>query len=150
MTSQELDFDRSLLGVDHDAGTYIVEKDAILSFCKAIGETGSIYTDEGAAKAEGHPGLVAPSMFCALFVREVGRPDVNLKFGRRSFRAGESIETMAPIHAGDTLTAKLRLKEVYAKTGRSGTMAFTVWETSFTNQHGQQVAAVQESMVKRD
>jgi acyl dehydratase len=150
MTTQELDFDRSLLGVDHDAGTYTVEKDAIFSFCQAIGETGSIYTDEDAAKAAGHPGLVAPSMFCALFVREVGRPDVNLKFGRRSFRAGESIETMAPIHAGDILTAKLRLKEVYAKTGRSGTMAFVVWETSFTNQDGHQVAAVQESMVRRD
>ena len=32
--------------------------------------------------------------------------------------------------------ASSHLKEVYPKTGRSGTMVFTVWETTFTNQDG--------------
>ena len=150
MTTQELDFDRSLLGADFDAGTYAVEKDAILVYCKAIGETGPVYTDEDAARAAGHPSLVAPATFCAMLVRSSGRPDIKLNFGNRGFHAGEAIESLETVHAGDTLTAKTRLKEVYAKTGRSGTMAFVVWETSFTNQHGQQVVAVQESYVRRD
>jgi acyl dehydratase len=150
MTSQELDFDRSHLGVDYDAGTYPVEKDEVLRYCRAIGETGPIYIDEAAARAAGHPGLLVHPTFCAMFVRSFGRPDIKLNFGRTSFHAGEAIDSMAPIHVGDTLTAKTRLKEVYAKTGRSGTMAFTVWETSFTNQDGQQVVSVLESMVRRD
>ena len=150
MTTQELDFDRSHLGVDYDAGTYPVDKDEALRYCQAIGETAPIYTDEDVARTAGHPGLLVHPTFCAIFVRSFGRPDIKLNFGRTSFHAGEAIESLAPIHVGDTLTARTRLKDVYAKTGRSGTMAFVVWETSFTNQHGQQVVAVQESMVRRE
>ena len=150
MTTQELDFDRSLLGVEYPAGTHQVEKETILTYCQAIGETDPIHTDEAAAKAAGHPGLVAPLAFCATFVRDFGRPDIKLNFGRTMFHAGEDIESVAPIYAGDTLTATTLLKDVYAKTGRSGTMAFVVYETSFTNQQGQKVAAVRESWVRRD
>ncbi len=150
MTTQNLEFDRSLLGVDHPAGTFPVEQKAILNYCRSIGETNSIHTDEAAARAAGHPALVAPPTFCSIFVRALGRPDIRLNFGRTGFHAGEALETLAPIYAGDTLTAKTRLKEVYAKTGRSGTMVFVVWETSFTNQHSQVVAAVQESHVRRE
>ena len=46
--------------------------------------------------------------------------------------------------------ASSHLKEVYPKTGRSGTMVFTVWETTFTNQDGLVVADVQESYASRE
>ncbi len=150
MTTQELDFDRSLLGVEHDAGTFQVDQETILAYCRIIGETGPIHTDDAASRAAGHPALVAPPIFCTLLVRGFNRPDIKLNFGRRGFHAGEAIESLAPVYAGDTLTATTRLKEVYAKTGRSGTMAFVVWETAFTNQHGRQVAAVQESWARRE
>lgn len=150
MTTQQVDFDRSLLGVDYPAGTFQVEKDALLRFCKAVGETDPVYTDEEAARQAGHRALVAPPTFCANFVRGLGRPDIKLNFGRTGFHAGEAIDTLAPVYAGDTLTATTRLKDVYTKTGRSGTMVFVVWETSFTNQHGQRVADVQESHVRRE
>lgn len=150
MTTRELDFDRSLLGVEYAAGSFQVEREAILAYCRAVGETAPIHTDEAAARAAGHPALVAPPVFCTLFVRGFSRPDIKLSFGRAQFHAGETIENLAPIYAGDTLTATTRLKEVYTKTGRSGAMAFVVWETSFTNQHGHQVTAVQESFARRE
>ena len=150
MARQELDFDRSLLGVEHLAGVFHVRKDTIVKYCRAIGEANPIHTDETAAKAAGHPALVAPPIFCTLFVRGFNRPDIKLRFGRTRFHAGEAIENLAPIYTGDTLTATTRLKEVYTKTGRSGAMAFVVWETSFANQHGQQVATVQETFVNRE
>jgi hypothetical protein len=34
------------------------------------------------------------------------------------------------------------ISEIYTKTGRSGTMIFVVNRMSFTNQHGEKVAAV--------
>ncbi|MBI2171455.1 MAG: MaoC family dehydratase N-terminal domain-containing protein [Chloroflexi bacterium] len=149
-TEQQLDFDRSQLGVEYPAGAFQVRKEDILRYCKAIAERAPVHTDEEAARAAGHPSLLAPPTFCAMFVRAMGRPDIRLTFGRTSFHAGEALEAHAPIYAGDTLSAATRLKEVYAKTGRSGTMAFIVWETSFTNQHGELVASVQESFVRRD
>ena len=39
--------------------------------------------------------------------------------------------------------------ELYAKTGRTGTMVFVVWETTFSNQDGTVVAEVEESFARR-
>ena len=77
-------------------------------------------------------------------------PDINLKFGSTRFHAGQRIQSKAPIFAGDRVTASSHLKEVYPKTGRSGTMVFIVWETTFRNQDGQVVADVQESYAARE
>ncbi|HEU0021958.1 MAG TPA: MaoC family dehydratase N-terminal domain-containing protein, partial [Dehalococcoidia bacterium] len=76
--------------------------------------------------------------------------DINLKFGRTRFHAGQRVQARAPILAGDFLTASSHLKEVYPKTGRSGTMVFIVWETTFRNQKGEVVADVQESYAARE
>ena len=46
----DLKYDRSLLGVDHDIGTYDVTKEMIISFARSTGETGVQYLDEEAAK----------------------------------------------------------------------------------------------------
>ena len=68
----------------------------------------------------------------------------------RLIHAGQRIQSRAPIFAGDQVTASSHLKEVYPKTGRSGTMVFIVWETTFRNQHGDVVADVQESYAARE
>jgi hypothetical protein len=77
-------------------------------------------------------------------------PDIELKFGRTRFHAGQVVEPVAPIVAGDSLMACSYLKEVYPKTGRSGTMVFIVWETTFTNQRGDVAAKVRESYAARE
>ena len=146
----DLKYDRSLLGVDHDIGTYDVTKEMIISFARSTGETGVQYLDEEAAKNTVYGGLVAPPTFCNMFVNGVSRPDIKLEFGNVGLFAGQSIENRTPARPGDTLSAKTRLKEVYAKTGRAGKMVFAVWETQFTNQGGDTVALVQESFVRRN
>ena len=150
MEINELEFDRNLLGVNHSAGTFYVTHEAILGYCQSIGETASIHTNEAAAKAAGHPALMAPPAFCSVFVRGLDRPDIKLNFGQTGFHAGEAIDILSPIYSGDTLVANTSLKEVYTKTGRSGTMVFIVWETFFTNQHGLVVTAIRESHVRRE
>jgi hydroxyacyl-ACP dehydratase HTD2-like protein with hotdog domain len=76
-------------------------------------------------------------------------PDIKLNFGKGRVHAGQVLETLGPIQAGDTLSASSRLKDVYAKTGRTGTMVFIVWQTVFSNQRGEAVAAVEESYAAR-
>ena len=146
----ELEYDRSLHTRDIASGPFEVTGELIQGFCRAIGEANPLYTDEEAARRAGYPGLVAPPTLCTLFVRRVHLPDIQLKFGRLRLHAGQMVEALAPVVAGDTLRAVSRLKEVYPKTGRSGTMVFIVWETVFTNQRGEPVAAVQESFAARE
>ncbi|GIT69889.1 MAG: hypothetical protein Ct9H300mP27_09930 [Chloroflexota bacterium] len=58
--AMELDYDRSLYGVEHKAGPFDVTKDMVTAFTKSIGQDGEIYNDEAAALAAGYKGLVAP------------------------------------------------------------------------------------------
>ena len=146
----ELEYDRSLYGKEHQAGPFEVSKEMVLAFNQSLGETASAFNDEAAAQAAGYRSIVAPPTLCTLFVRRVQLPDINLKFGHTRFHAGQRVQANALVVAGDSLTASSHLKEVYAKTGRSGTMVFIVWETTFRNQDGQVVADVQESYAARE
>ena len=149
MTTPELDYDRSLLGKEHKAGPFQVTRELIDKFCAALGETNPLYLDEDAARRAGYETVLAPTALCTLFVHQVVLPDIKLTFGRRRVHAGQVLETLGPIQAGDSLTASSHLKDVYAKTGRTGTMAFIVWETVFFNQRAEAVAAVEESYAAR-
>lgn len=146
----ELEYNRSLYGKEYEAGPFEVTKELIQAFSRSIRETNPIYTDEAAARASGYRSLVAPPTLCTVFVRRVSLPDINLQFGRLRFHAGQRVQPRAPIVAGDFITASSHLKEVYPKTGRSGTMVFIVWETTFRNQDGEIVADVQESFAVRE
>ena len=148
--AMELEYNRSLYGVEHEAGPFEISREQIKGFSAGLGETGRIHLDESAARAEGHRDVVAPPTFCTILVNKVQLPDIGLKFGRTSMHAGQRVQYRAPIVAGDSLTASSHLKEVYAKTGRSGTMVFVVWETTFRNQDGAVVADVQESFARRE
>ena len=151
MTTADTDivFDRSLLGVDHDIGSFPVTKDMIAKFAHSTGETNPVYLDDEAGAASEYGSIIAPPTFCNMFVSGVTRPDIKLEFGDVSLFAGQAIECVGPVKPGDTLFARTRLKDVYAKTGRSGKMVFQVWETSFANQDDDTVALVQESFVRR-
>jgi acyl dehydratase len=140
-------YDRSLLGVEHVIGSFQITAEMILAFSTATGETHPAYSD--AARATEHGGLRAPPTFCNNLVDGFKRPDIKLTFSDVSLFASLAIDDLAPVRPGDTLEAKTMLKDVYAKTGRSGTMVFAVWETRFTNQHGITVVLVRESFVQR-
>ena len=146
----ELEYDRSLYGKEHLAGPFEVTKQLIRDFSRSVGETNPVFVDEAAAQNAGHRGLVAPPTFCTALVHRVSLPDINLKFGRMQVHAGQRVTPRAPIVAGDFLSASSHLKDVYPKTGRSGTMVFIVWETTFRNQNGEVVAEVQESFARRE
>ena len=147
MTSdQQIKFDRSLLGVEHPVGTFAVTREMMLAFSRATGETSLAYVGDCSGSGE----IVAPPTFCNIFASNATRPDIKLEFGDIGLFAGQSIEPRAPVAPGDTLTATTKLKDVYAKTGRSGMMVFAVWQTSFANQKGETVALVEESYVRRN
>jgi acyl dehydratase len=146
----ELEYNRDLHGVEHRAGPFEITADLIQTFNRSIGETNPMFTDAAAARAAGYTGVLAPPTLVTMLVRNVELPDIELKFGVTRFHAGQRVQSRAPIVAGDSLMASSHLKEVYPKTGRTGTMVFTVWETTFTNQDGVVVADVQESYAARE
>ena len=146
----ELNYDKSLHELEHKAGPFEITAEMIQAVNGSLAETGPAFTSDEGAKESGFRGMIAPPTLCSIFVREVQLPDVGIEFGRTQMHAGQRVQPVAPIYAGDRVTASSHLKDVYAKTGRSGTMVFIVWETTFRNQDGDVVAEVQESFARRE
>ena len=149
-TDEGINYDRGLLGKEFPIGTFEISREMILEFSRASGEVNPIYVDETLAAKSEYGDIIASPTFCNLFVNGGEKPDIKLEFGDIGFFAGQAIENLSPIRPGDTIKVSSRLKEVYAKTGRSGKMVFAVWETKFDNQDGKTVALVDESYVRRN
>ena len=149
-TEEDIEYDRSMLDVEHHIGSFSITREMILAFAASTGETHPLYSDEEAAKASEYGDLIAPPTFSNIFIDGFKRPDIGLKFGDVGLFASQAIESVSPVRPGDTLEAKTRLKDVYSKTGRSGKMVFVVWETSFTNQKGETAVLVRDSFLRRN
>ena len=144
-----IDFDRSVIGVEVEVGTNEVDKERIIAYARAIGETNPLYLDEEAAKAGPYGTIIAPPLFYNLFSVQGGL-DPKVKFGNTGFDGGQHVEFFEPIRAGDTISAKTQVADVYAKTGRTWTMVFTVRRTTFTNQKGEKTIVMDRINVRRD
>ena len=149
--TDSIEFDRSIIGVDVSVGSHQVTKEEIIAYAKALDETNPLYLDEEAASAGPYGAIIAPPGFYHS-IRLNQMPDPKLQFGDRNsgFIAGQSIEYFEPIRAGDTISAKAQIADVYAKTGRTGTLVFVVRRTTYSNQHGRTVMIVDGTNVRRE
>lgn len=145
-----LEYDKSWIGKEFDHYSYEVTKDDIVEFARSLGETNPLYTDEDYAKTTPYGGLIAPPTFCVTFRSRANMPDLKLSYGKRGFDGGKECVFYAPVRPGDTITGVDRIAEVYEKTGRSGSMIFIVRESVLTNQHGEKIAVVRQSLIRRD
>ncbi|MFZ0658011.1 MAG: MaoC family dehydratase [Candidatus Binataceae bacterium] len=125
-----------------------VTAEKIANYCIAIGDLNPLYLDPIAAQAGPYGGIIAPPWFATLIRRGEGSAERNL-FPRGSLMAGIDLELKTPIRPGDSISVTTEVKETYEKTGRTGTMTFTVIRSTLTNQNGELVAYVDSRMMSR-
>ena len=146
-----IEFDRSVIGMDVSVGSHRVTKKEIIDYARAMGETNPLYVNDKIAKSGPYGAVIAPPGFYhSIRLDQRQMPDIKLKFGDRNsgFIAGQDIEYFEPIRAGDTISGTAQIADVYAKTGRTGTLVFIVRRTTYTNQHGRTVMIVDGSTVR--
>jgi hypothetical protein len=121
-------------------------------FAKAIAETDPVYSNLAAAKAAGHPSI--PLMPTFIFCLEQGRPDgykliqdmgVDIS---RILHGEQQFSFHKPVYAGDTLTFKTKITDIYDKKG--GALEFFVRSTTVTNQNGDHIADSRGTVVVRN
>jgi len=135
----DFEYDHDIIGVEFEVGQATITREQIARYCSAVGETNPLYLDEAAAQAGPYGTIIAPpSMLSALLMEP--RPDPDVRFGNASYAAGTRFEYYEPVRAGDTIRVTALVKEVFAKTGRSGTMVFAVYQSRYRNQHDVEVA----------
>jgi acyl dehydratase len=127
-----------------------IEWGKVREFARAIKDPNRAYFDLELAQREygGVPIPVTFLMTSAFWQDEESMPAVHFDLGR-VLHGEQEFEFFKPIHVGDVLTGVTRVADVYDKTGgRGGTMTFTVLETTYTNNKGEQVAVARSVIVE--
>jgi 3-methylfumaryl-CoA hydratase len=131
------------VGVEFDEARFTIDRQKMLDWAAACGETDSRFVDPDDPDFQAHP------TFTAQYSSRQWLPDGFPELGNgRGIDGGKSVELHRPIRAGDVLTAKAMIADIYDKTGRSGTMIFIVHRMVFTNQHGEPAATVDWRMIR--
>lgn len=149
----------ALIGVER-VRQYDVTKRDIRRFAQAIGEANPVHCDEEYAKSTRYGAIVGPPLLCQMFTFEDVPVDRLPRDGSpveaavpvpacKTVGGDSSYEIFRRVRAGDKITARSALKDVFAKEGRSGRLYFIVVETEFSNDRNEMVARETATYIKR-
>ena len=133
-----------IVGREADLGRVEVTAEAIEAYLRWAGDAARLRCIADASQP-----LEAPPTFCLSLYRGM-MPTVDLPDGCFAMYGGHDIEIHHPIRAGDWLSIRARISDVYAKSGRSGTLTVVVRQVSMCDDSGVEVARVAErQMIRR-
>ncbi|WP_414935970.1 MaoC family dehydratase N-terminal domain-containing protein [Amycolatopsis sp. cmx-11-51] len=114
--------DQSFTGrVYPPTSTYEVSREKIREFADALGDANPLYLDAEAAKAAGHPDVIAPPTFLTIINLAsinaiVTDPELGLDYSRMVH--GDQRFTYArPVHAGDVLSLTTHIDNIMTRAG---------------------------------
>lgn len=144
---------KELIGYDIGVlGSFPVERGKIHEFATALLDDNPIYHDPEYASRTSFGGVLAPPTFTMVMAHFLPPPSNVPDLGldpTRILHGEQEFEYYLPILAGDVLTARTRISDIYEKEGkRGGTLTFVVFETEFTNQRGQKVAVSRMTVIE--
>jgi acyl dehydratase len=143
--------DKKWTGHELPPSEMTIERGSLRLFAQAIGEIDPVYTDVAAARAAGYADLPAPPTF--LFAAELDSGESSklldlLAVPLHKVLHGEQGFTYhRPACAGDTITVRPRIAEIYDKKG--GALEFVVKTAEARNQRGELVAEMRTVIVCR-
>ena len=114
--------DQSFVGRSYPpTPAYEVGREKIREFAEAIGDPSSVYTDPDAAKALGHPDVIAPPTFAFTLTYAaagvvVQDPELGIDYGR-VVHGEQKFAYTRPIRAGDLLTVVSTIEAVKSLAG---------------------------------
>jgi len=114
--------DQSFIGrVYPPTEPYEVGREKIREFADAVGDTNPAYRDPDAAKALGHPDVIAPPTFAIVLTSRAAQqvimdPELGVDYSR-VVHGEQRFAHVRPIHAGDALTVVVSVENVRAAAG---------------------------------
>ncbi|GAA0442295.1 MaoC family dehydratase N-terminal domain-containing protein [Streptomyces olivaceiscleroticus] len=114
--------DQSFVGRTYPpTAPYEVGREKIREFAEAIGDANPVYTDTEAAKALGHPDVIAPPTFVfAITFQAAGQvvedPQLGLDYSR-VVHGDQKFSYTRPVRAGDRLTVTSTIETIKSLAG---------------------------------
>jgi len=128
-----------------------VERGKIREFADAIGDQNPIYRDPDYAAKSPAGGILAPPTMLRSFLYETRDSIEALKVKDWSYivHGEQEVEYLAPVVAGDVLTAQDTITSIVEKESRrAGKLQIAVIETTFRNQRGETVQIARRTLVE--
>lgn len=142
--------DTSFAGRAYPPGdVYVVSHEKIREFAEATGATHPAHTDVDAARALGHPDVVAPPTFAVVIAQRteaqyVDDPAAGIDFSR-VVHADERFTHHRPLHAGDRVRTTLHVDAVTLRAG----LAMVTTRCEIADEDGSPVATVVSTLAVR-
>ena len=100
---------------------YEVGREKIREFADAINDPNPVYRDAAAARALGHPDVIAPPTFAIILTLKAGHqvitdPDLGIDYSR-VVHGEQRFEHVRPIRAGDVLQVVVTVQDIRAAAG---------------------------------
>lgn len=132
---------RTRIGTRSQPVSRRIEVGALIKFANATGQTDPLYLDEA-------NGPVAPPTYLSTFCAEglAGLFATDLPFSM-FLHTDDAVDIGVPIRAGDRITVRGELVDIFVKQGKEGPMLFQTGELKLTNQDEATAAVVRVSMV---
>jgi acyl dehydratase len=130
--------------------TFEVGREHIRQFAEAIGDPNPIYRDPDAARAAGHPDVIAPPTFLTVLGLRFSKnspivdPDLGLNYAL-VVHGEQRFELHRPVHAGDVLSTVTRVADI-RDAGRNELMTMV---SEVTGADGEKVATTTSTLVSR-
>jgi acyl dehydratase len=127
-----------VLGKEYPPVAVTVERGRIKDFARALGDRNPFYCDDSVGRASPWGDIIAPPTFGASFRGDGGEPtsallrDLGVDISR-VLHGEQEFEIFRQITPGETLLCRSQVVDLYEKTGRSGPLAFVVWDTAVTD-----------------
>jgi acyl dehydratase len=114
--------DQSFVGRSYPpVETYEVGREKIREFAQAVGDDNPAYTDTEAARALGHPDVIAPPTFVfAITYKAAGQVIEDPKLGldySRVVHGDQRFTYIRPVHAGDRLSVTSTIETIKSLAG---------------------------------
>ena len=142
---------RDFIGRDYPAGeTYEVSRELIRRFAQAIGDDNPAYTDADAARALGHPDVIAPPTFLTVlgFRFSTGGPITDPALGldySLVVHGEQRFVHFRPVRAGDVLSLSSSVVDIRD----AGRNELLTTKTTVTGADGESVAELFSTIVSR-
>jgi acyl dehydratase len=143
--------DLSAVGKTFPTYEFRVERGKIGEFADAIGDPNPIYRNPDYAAKSSAGGIVAPPTMLRSFLYETRDSVEALKIKDWSYivHGEQEFEYLAPVIAGDVLTAQDKIVSIVEKESRrAGNLQIAVIETTFRNQSGDIVQIARRTLVE--
>ncbi|MCU1674937.1 MAG: MaoC family dehydratase [Frankiales bacterium] len=141
---------RAFVGREYPApDTYEVGREHLRQFADAIGDQNPLYHDPAAARAAGHPDVIAPPTFLTVLGFRFGMsspivdPDLGLNYAL-VVHGEQRFEHHRPVRAGDVLTSVSRVADI-RNAGRNELMTMVTEVTA----DDERVATLTSTLVSR-